>query len=135
MESERLGRYGTTKEQQFDRDQEQKLFQAAVEKLQMGLKKIAYTYEQAARTFLLLLAESNDFDLQLFGTRIDYNDYYKKNDTRLQEQGTFGRQSSIFQAKKAAGQLAGEMASPRGQGGRFLAVQREKMMPMGMMRY
>lgn len=115
--SERLGQYGVTKEQQFDRDQRQKLFQDHVQTQLMALKKIAYTYEQAVRQFLLLLAESNDYDLQMFGTRIDFNDYFKKNDARLQEQGTFARQSSIFQAKKGMGGGSNVDGSPRVQGG------------------
>lgn len=119
--SERLGQYGVTKEQQFDRDQQQKLFQSHLQTMQISLKKIGLTYEQAVRQFLLLLAESNDYDLQLFGTRIDFNEYFKKNDARLQEQGTFARQSSIFQAKKVAAAAGGPMGgdgSPR-QGPRF----------------
>lgn len=122
--SERLGQYGITKEQQFDRDQQQKVFQSQLQTMQQSLKKIAYTYEQAARQFLLLLAESNDFDLQSFGTRMDFNEYYKKNDLRLQEQGTFARQSSIYQAKRgaAARQMSGDGGSPRPVGGMRMVV-------------
>lgn len=116
--SERLGQYGITQEEQFNRDHKQKLFQGELQGMQMKLKKIALTYESAVRQFLLLLAESNDLEMQTFGTRIDFNDYFKKNDSKLQEQGTFARQSSIYQAKKHAGQMGGSDGSPR-QGPRF----------------
>lgn len=130
--SEQMGRYGVTKEQQFDRDQQQKMFHAGLEKDRGQLKKIAYTYEQSVRQFLLLLAEANDLELQTFGTRIDFNDHFKKNDSRLQEQGTFARQSSIYQAKKvAASQGMGGDGSPR-QGPRFIAA---KVGNMSMARY
>lgn len=100
--SEHLGKFGTNKERQFDRDQDRKVFEHHLKLHQQSLKKIAFSYEQAVRQFLLHLAESNDYNLQLFGIRIDYNEYYKKNDQRLQEPLTFERMrmSSMFQVNK-----------------------------------
>lgn len=117
--SERMGKYGITKEQQFDRDQALKVFQHRLQAHHVELKKIAMTYEQAVKQFLLLLAESKDLEVQGFGNRIDFNDFFKKNDSRLQEQGTFARQSSIYLAKKAAA-AQGDSSSPRaGLQGRY----------------
>lgn len=133
--SEAIGQYGTTKEQQFDRDQQQKVFQQHLQKLQMALKKIAYTYEQAVRQFLLLLAEAEDYNWQMFGTRIDYNDYFKKNDARLQEQGTFARQSSIYQAKKAQEMSSSSPRTGVGAGGSRYTMGAGKLMAMHMGRH
>ncbi|XP_030386643.1 gamma-tubulin complex component 3 isoform X2 [Scaptodrosophila lebanonensis] len=88
-DSERAGRFGVTAEQQMDRDQGYKNFQQKVNSACRNLETIASSYEKAVRGFLLALNSSNDPNLQLFGTRLDFNEYYKKRDTSLSVPLTF----------------------------------------------
>ncbi|KAH8266358.1 hypothetical protein KR038_001140, partial [Drosophila bunnanda] len=97
-ESEKKGRFGVTSEQKLQRDQEYKLFEQRVLLARRTLEDIAGTYEKAVSGFLLTLNSHVNPNLQLFGTRLDFNEYYKKRDTNLLKPLTFEhmRQSNLF---------------------------------------
>lgn len=90
--------YGLTAEELFEREEQNKIFEHAMVQCQKSLEKIGVDYEASVRHFLLLLASSTDHNLQLFGTRLDFNEYYKKRDQRLDIPLTFAnmRQSSMM---------------------------------------
>ncbi|KAJ6639087.1 Gamma-tubulin complex component 3, partial [Pseudolycoriella hygida] len=85
------GKYGLTADKRLERDQERKLFEECLPKLNCELKVIVKDFETHARTVLLALASSNDHNLQLFGTRLDFNEYYKKRDQNLDAPLTFAK--------------------------------------------
>ncbi|KAH8392986.1 hypothetical protein KR200_011408, partial [Drosophila serrata] len=97
-ESEKKGRFGITAERKLQRDQESKLFEQRVLLSRRTLEDIAGTYEKAVSGFLLTLNSHVNPNLQLFGTRLDFNEYYKKRDTNLLKPLTFEhmRQSNLF---------------------------------------
>ena len=101
--NEAQGKYGYTAEDRLQRDEEQIVFEQALTSMQKLLDKIGSDYEISVRHFLLLLASSTDPNLQLFGTRLDFNEYYKKRDQRLDEPLTFLniRQSSLYNCNKS----------------------------------
>ncbi|KAH8303390.1 hypothetical protein KR059_009733, partial [Drosophila kikkawai] len=88
-ESEKKGRFGITAEQKLQRDQDFKLFEQRVHLARRNLEDIAGTYEKAVSGFLLTLNSHVNPNLQLFGTRLDFNEYYKKRDTNLLKPLTF----------------------------------------------
>ncbi|KAH8275047.1 hypothetical protein KR018_004731, partial [Drosophila ironensis] len=88
-ESEGRGKFGVTATQRFQRDQERKIFDEKMSSAGRGLDAIATAYEKAVSGFLLALNSSIDPNLQLFGTRLDFNEYYKKRDVRLSKPLTF----------------------------------------------
>ncbi|XP_068159577.1 gamma-tubulin complex component 3 [Drosophila tropicalis] len=97
-ESELTGGYGLTTEQKIERDHELKMFEQRVISACRNLDEIATAYEKAVSGFLLALNSDNDPNLQLFGTRLDFNEYYKKRDTSLSKPLTFEhkRMSNLF---------------------------------------
>lgn len=96
--SEEKGTFGITGEGQLRRDQEQKIFQQHLSSYETSLITIGNDYEKAVRCFLLSLNSNNDHNLQLFGIRLDFNEYYKKRDQRLGVPLTFEhmRLSNVF---------------------------------------
>uniref|UniRef100_A0A1A9W8N5 Gamma-tubulin complex component n=1 Tax=Glossina brevipalpis TaxID=37001 RepID=A0A1A9W8N5_9MUSC len=96
--SEKVGKYGITTEKMFERGQEQKIFEQTLGSYHKTLENIGGDYEKAVRCFLLALNSNNDHNLQLFGIRLDFNEYYKKRDQRLSVALTFEhmRLSHVF---------------------------------------
>ncbi|XP_016993088.2 gamma-tubulin complex component 3 [Drosophila takahashii] len=96
--SEQQGVFGLTNELKLQRDQESKIFAEKVDTAYRGLEVIAYNYEKAVSSFLMALNSSHDPNLQLFGTRLDFNEYYKNRDTNLSKPLTFEhmRMSNVF---------------------------------------
>lgn len=97
--SEATGKYGLTAEKRFERDQEEKLFRQQLIEYEKSLEKVGRDYQSAVQQFLLGLARANNHNLQLFGTRLDFNEYYKKRNYRLDAPLMFAnmRQSSMYQ--------------------------------------
>lgn len=97
-ESEKIGKFGVNAEQQLQRDEEHKIFEQNLISCQKNLEKIGFDYEVTVRQFLLELNSNDDHNLQLFGIRLDFNEYYKKRDKRLNKPLTFEsmRVSSVF---------------------------------------
>ncbi|XP_013112399.1 gamma-tubulin complex component 3 [Stomoxys calcitrans] len=98
LESEKTGKFGITAEKKLERDQENKIFEQTLSSLDKSLENIGGDYEKAVRCFLLALNSNNDHNLQLFGIRLDFNEYYKKRDQRLGVPLTFEhmRMSNIY---------------------------------------
>ncbi|XP_017063803.1 gamma-tubulin complex component 3 [Drosophila eugracilis] len=96
--SEKQGVYGLTNEVILQRDQESKIFAEKIDIAYRGLEVIASAYEKAVRSFLMALNSSHDPNLQLFGTRLDFNEYYKKRDISLSKPLTFEhmRMSNVY---------------------------------------
>ncbi|XP_053948328.1 gamma-tubulin complex component 3 isoform X1 [Anastrepha ludens] len=110
ISSEKAGEFGVTAERQLERDQEHKLFDQFIGSYTKSLDNICADYEKAVRCFLLTLNSHNDHNLQLFGIRLDFNEYYKKRDQRLCVPLTFEhmRMSIMFNGNKS---LAGSRYS------------------------
>lgn len=89
VESEKSGTYGVTTEKRLERDQEQKMFEQSISTLKKTLDEIGQSYEKSVNAFLLMLNSSKDQNLQLFGTRLDFNEYYKNRDKRLKKPLTY----------------------------------------------
>ncbi|KAH8261728.1 hypothetical protein KR044_009719, partial [Drosophila immigrans] len=89
LESERSGQFGVTTVQKLERDQERKIFGQKIVTFCRTIDEASITYGKAVCDFLLALNSSTDPNLQLFGTRLDFNEYYKKRDTNLSKPLTF----------------------------------------------
>jgi gamma-tubulin complex component 3 len=89
VSSEKAGTYGVTTERRLERDDEQKLFEQLISTLKKSLDGIGQSYEKYVNDFLLMLTSSKDQNLQLFGTRLDFNSFYKKRDQRLKTPLTY----------------------------------------------
>lgn len=87
--SEALGTFGITNEQRLQRDEEIKMFEQSMSMYKKSLDGIGNSYEQNVNKFLLMLTSSKDHNLQLFGIRLDFNEYYKKRDQRLKHHLTY----------------------------------------------
>lgn len=87
--SERIGSFGLTTEQKLERDQAYKVYEQKVSTFCLSLDDYSEKYGKAIGGFLLALNSSDDPNLQLFGTRLDFNEYYKKRDTNLSKPLTF----------------------------------------------
>lgn len=110
--SEKAGRFGITAERQFERDQEHKIFGQTLSTCYKGLEIIANDFSGAVRCFLLALNSNNDHNLQLFGIRLDFNEFYKKKDQRLNVPLTFEhmRMSSVFNSSSSRSLMVGSMS-------------------------
>ncbi|KAH8387524.1 hypothetical protein KR093_007621, partial [Drosophila rubida] len=97
LDSERSGRFGVTTVQKMERDQELKIFEQKIVTFCRALEDTSTTYGKAVGGFLLALNSSTDPNLQLFGIRLDFNEYYKKRDINLSKPLTFEhmRMSSV----------------------------------------
>ncbi|XP_012160527.1 gamma-tubulin complex component 3 homolog isoform X2 [Ceratitis capitata] len=110
LTSEVAGEFGVTAESQLERDQDRKIFDQLIGSYHKSLDNICADYEKGVRCFLLALNSHNDHNLQLFGIRLDFNEYYKKRDQRLCVPLTFEhmRMSIMFNGNKS---LAGSRYS------------------------
>lgn len=100
--SEQTGDYGITIEQRLVRDENLKVFEQKIINSQNILEGIGNEYECSVKQFLLTLTSTGDHKLQLFGIRLDFNEYYKKRDHRLTQPLTFGdiRNSVMYSSTK-----------------------------------
>ncbi|XP_022208893.2 gamma-tubulin complex component 3 [Drosophila obscura] len=100
--SEKEGRFGVTTEEKMERDQERKMFEQKVIIACRGLDDISCNYEKAVTGFMMGLNCSEDPQLQLFGTRLDFNEFYKKRDTNLSKPLTFEhmRMSNVYNSNR-----------------------------------
>ncbi|XP_034486168.1 gamma-tubulin complex component 3-like [Drosophila innubila] len=88
-DSERAGHFGVTTAQKLERNQKRKIFLHKVYTFCHNLEEYSTAYGKAIGVFLLELNSSSNPNLQLFGTRLDFNEYYKKRDTNLSKPLTF----------------------------------------------
>lgn len=89
VDSEKSGRYGVTTEKRLERDQEKKLFEEIMSSMKKKLDGVGNSYEKYVNDFLLMLTSSKDQNLQRFGIRLDFNEFYKKRDQRLKHPLTY----------------------------------------------
>ncbi|XP_059616418.1 gamma-tubulin complex component 3 [Phlebotomus argentipes] len=113
MVSEKKGQYGVTTEKRLERDQEKKFFQIDLAKFHKSLDHIRQNYETSVKQFLYELASSNDYNLQLFGIRLDFNEYYKRRDERLNVPLTyeFMRLSNMFSSSRMNASSSSRMST------------------------
>lgn len=114
ISSEKAGRFGVTTERQLERDQENKIFEQTLSSHYKSLEIIANDFSGAVRCFLLALNSNNDHNLQLFGIRLDFNEFYKKRDQRLGVPLTFEhmRMSNVFNSSSSRSLIIGSTSSP-----------------------
>ena len=84
-DSEKMGKYGLTTESALERAEELKKFDHRMLKCNEELMKLRTTYEENVRHLMLLLTSSSTINLQQFGIRLDFNEFYKKQNPTLQE--------------------------------------------------
>lgn len=103
--SEKRGTYGYTSKQRIDRDEKAKYFEASMTQYLKNLDSISKEYNKHIRQFIYKLTASNSNDLQLFGIRLDFNEYYKAADQNLKMSLTIEhlRQSAMFRSKTSIG--------------------------------
>jgi gamma-tubulin complex component 3 len=108
VKSEKTGDYGVIAEQRLERDEEEKIFEQSLFTHQKTLESIGNEYGFSVRRFLLMLTSTNDHNLQLFGIRLDFNEYYKKRDQRLNAPLTYEhmRMSSFYPSGKNSSGLS-----------------------------
>jgi gamma-tubulin complex component 3 len=85
LDSEKKGLYGVTTETALERAEELKKFDHRMLKCSDELLKLRVMYEENVRDLMLLLTSSSTMSLQQFGIRLDFNDFYKKQNPTLQE--------------------------------------------------
>lgn len=89
VKSEAKGTYGLTAEMRMERDDEAKCFEHLMSSMRKELDGIGNSYEKYVHDFLLQLTSSKDPNLQRFGIRLDFNEFYKKRDQRLKHPLTY----------------------------------------------
>lgn len=89
VKSEATGAYGLTAEKRMERDEEARLFEHLMSSMRKELDAIGNSYEKYVHDFLLQLTSSKDPNLQRFGIRLDFNEFYKKRDQRLKHPLTY----------------------------------------------
>lgn len=77
-----------------------KEFEQFLSSTRVGLRVLAQSYQEVVKRFLLLLASHPEISLQLLSSRLDFNDHYKRHDTRLAAPLTYQhrRQSEVLTA-------------------------------------
>jgi gamma-tubulin complex component 3 len=110
VKSEKTGNYGVTTEKRLERDNDLKTFELSLSSMKKSLDGIGNSYEKYVNTFLMELAKSSDPNLQRFGTRLDFNEFYKKKNQQLNQQQTYEHMrmsgmgtSGIFNRSSLAG--------------------------------
>ncbi|XP_062538954.1 gamma-tubulin complex component 3 [Armigeres subalbatus] len=88
-QTERTGDYGVTTEKMLERDEQAKTFEQHLATHQTLLQDIGNEYENMVGKFLYQLAISTSEALRQLGMRLDYNEYYKHRDRRLNVPLTF----------------------------------------------
>lgn len=103
--SEKRGTHGYTTKQRFDRDEKAKFFEASMFQYMKSLDIISKEYSKYVRDFIYKLTASNATDLQLFGIRLDFNEFYKNSDQSLKMPLTIEhlRRSTMFMNQSMSG--------------------------------
>ncbi|KAK3910056.1 Gamma-tubulin complex component 3 [Frankliniella fusca] len=89
--------HGTNKSIESQNQAAIKDFEVFLSSTKVSLRVLAQSYQEVVKKFLLLLASHPDISLQLLSSRLDFNDHYKRHDTRLAAPLTYQhrRQSEI----------------------------------------
>lgn len=83
------GEYGVTALEAARSEEERLLFLQYLAERKVDLNVLARTYRGHVKTFLLKLALQNEANLQFLLFRLDYNDFYKRGDSKLHEPLTY----------------------------------------------
>ena len=86
----RRGQYGLTRnEEQRETRRKQEFVKVILPSIETKLKIVSQSYQDHVRTFLLQLTCSQDQALQFLSVRLDFNEHYKRKDSRLGAPLTF----------------------------------------------
>ena len=89
-ERSKKGLYGITKsEEQREMQRRQKFTKSILPDIEAKLKIVSQSYQEMVKTFLLQLSCSQDQALQFLSVRLDFNEHYKRKDSRLGAHLTF----------------------------------------------
>lgn len=84
------GGYGTSEVDQIkERDRRKDFVKCKLGEAKANLRIVSLSYQDMVRTFLFQLTCSNDESLQCLSFRLDFNQHYKKKDSRLSRPLTF----------------------------------------------
>lgn len=83
VKSEQLKSWGRTIASDIDNNERQTAFLKYLNTLSIQLRLLYRTYQDRVKKFLLMLAFAEDVSLQLLSVRLDFNEYYKRKDSRL----------------------------------------------------
>jgi len=84
------GEYGTYEEEQIkDADRRKDFVKCKLAGAKANLRIVSLSYQDMVRTFLFQLTSSNDQSLQCLSFRLDFNQHYKRKDSRLSRPLTF----------------------------------------------
>ena len=86
----RRGQYGiTSKEELQETKRRQEFAKVTLPGIETKFKIVSQSYQDMVRTFLLQLTCSQDQSLQFLSVRLDFNEHYKRKDSRLGAPLTF----------------------------------------------
>jgi len=90
------GGYGTTETEQIkERERRRDFVKSKLGEAKANLRIVSLSYQDMVRTFLFQLTCSNDESLQCLSFRLDFNQHYKKKDSRLSRPLTFSHRRTL----------------------------------------
>ncbi len=96
------GKYGITQQEEDQEGERRDIFISdTIPKLETQMKIVSQSYQDMVRTFLLQLTVSQDTSLQCLSFRLDFNNHYKRKDTRLSTPLTFQHRFSMRKEKES----------------------------------
>jgi len=99
------GTYGTTEEEeQLENDRRRDFVKSTLAAAKANLRIVSLSYQDMVRTFLFQLTCSNEESLQCLSFRLDFNQHYKKKDSRISRPLTFAN-------KRMNSSMSGSMQS------------------------
>lgn len=105
------GGYGTSADLELQDEERRKSYaKSKLGSLKAQLKIVSQSYQDMVRTFLFQLTCSNDESLQCLSFRLDFNQHYKRKDSRLSRPLTFShRRLSGFNQSMSSSQLTSQL--------------------------
>ncbi|PSN36317.1 hypothetical protein C0J52_15165 [Blattella germanica] len=100
------GQFGTSaQEEELNKKRIQDFKQRYIPNVRAQLRVLSNSYQDVVKKFLLMLASQSDVSLQLLSFRLDFNEHYKRLDSRLTAPHTYQhrRLSEMGLGKAAAG--------------------------------
>ncbi|KAJ4428063.1 hypothetical protein ANN_24077 [Periplaneta americana] len=83
-EREKQGQFGTsTHEEELNQKRSQDFKLRYIPNVRTQLRVLSKSYQDVVKKFLLMLASQSDVSLQLLSFRLDFNEHYKRLDSRL----------------------------------------------------
>ena len=96
--------FGTSADtEEAEKRRKKEFVSKVVPKLKSDLKICTQTYQDMVQSFLLMLSQHDDQNLHLLSTRLDFNEYYHRRDSRLNARLTFHhKRKSMSHSNKAS---------------------------------